>query len=220
MQTDAVVFDAYGTLFDVRSVQQETEQRFPGHGDAITGTWRRKQLEYTWLRSLMNRYKPFSGVTRDALVYAIKSRGLAPEESQIDDLMSAYLRLTAFPEARQALEQLAGRQRAILTNGDLPLIEPAVKAAGLNDVLDAILTVDTIRIYKPNPQAYALVTEHLGVDAQRVLFVSSNPFDVVGATQFGFRVAWIKRAGGQMDELDAKPAHTVETLTELLSLVD
>ncbi len=219
MQTDAVIFDAYGTLFDVRSVQQKTEEHFPGHGDAITETWRRKQLEYTWLRSLMNRYKPFSEVTRDALAYAIKNRGLTPEEHQIDGLMTAYLRLTAFPEARQALEDLAGRQRAILTNGDLPLIEPAVKAAGLGDVLDTILTVDTIRIYKPNPRAYALVTEHLGVEAARVLFVSSNPFDVVGATSFGFRVAWIKRAGGQMDELDTQPAHTVETLTELVRLV-
>ncbi len=219
MQTHAVIFDAYGTLFDVTSVQQQTEETFPGHGDAITELWRRKQLEYTWLRALMNRYKPFSQVTRDALVYAAKSRGLTPEAQQIQTLMAAYLTLHTFPEVTSVLAQLSNKRRAILTNGDLPLIEPAVRAAGLENALDAVLSVDSIQLYKPSPQAYALVTSQLKVRAEHVLFVSSNPFDVVGATNFGFRVAWVKRAGGQMDELDTAPAHTVETLTELLPLV-
>jgi 2-haloacid dehalogenase len=220
METEAVIFDAYGTLFDVRSVQEETERAFPGHGEAITELWRRKQLEYTWLRTLMNRYRKFSHVTRSALTYAIRNHGLTVDLGKIEHLMQAYLRLEAFPEVHEVLEALADRKRAILTNGDMGMIEPAVHAAGLENHLDTIISVDRIQTYKPSPQAYALVTNLLSVPAGHVLFVSSNPFDVVGATNFGFRVAWVKRGDGQMDELDTQPAHTVETLKELLPLVE
>lgn len=189
------VFDAYGTLYDAHSVAAATEEAFPGHGDAITQIWRLKQLEYTWLRSLMNRYEDFWTVTRESLVYTLDSLGLRAEPEVFDGVLNRYLHLSPYPEALDALEMLRGRghRTAILSNGSQTMLDALVHNTGLDPVLDAVISVDPKRIFKPSPEAYALVGERLGASPDDVVFVSSNPFDVCGAKSYGFKVAWIER---------------------------
>lgn len=220
MQTKAVIFDAYGTLLDVHSVHRRTESVFPGHGEAITRLWRAKQLEYTWLRTLMGRYEPFHTVTRDALRHAIRSRGLPSDEAVVERLMQAYESLELFPDVVEALEILSGYRRAVLTNADPGMIEPALRTAGLGGVLETVISVDTLRLYKPDPRTYALACSTLDLPPKDILFVSSNAFDVAGAASFGLRVAWVNRGGLVADELGVFPSHTVETLRALPALLD
>ncbi len=219
METKAVIFDAYGTLLDVHSVHRQTESAFPGHGEAITRQWRAKQLEYTWLRTLMVRYEPFHTVTRDALRYAIRSRGLPADETVIERLMQAYESLDLFPDVADALEALSGYRRAVLTNADPGMIEPAIRAAGLERVLETVISVDRLRLYKPDPRTYALACSMLDLAPEDILFVSSNAFDVAGAANFGLRVAWVNRGGLVADELGVFPSQTVETLRAIPELV-
>lgn len=204
------VFDAYGTLYDVHSVAAATEESFPGHGELITQVWRLKQLEYTWLRSLMGRYEDFWSVTRESLAYTLESLGLRADEAAFDAILDRYLHLSPHEEAIEALENLRadGHRLAILSNGSQGMLDDLVRNTGLDSLLDAVISVDSKRIFKPSPEAYSLVRETLGSNAEDVVFVSSNPFDVCGAKAFGFRVAWIERVSSEALRAEVNAAGT------------
>jgi 2-haloacid dehalogenase len=193
MAIKAFVFDAYGTLYDVQSVGAATEAAFPGHGDYITQVWRLKQLEYTWLRSLMRRYEDFRTVTRDSLGYTLGTIGLTADAALLDRIVDAYNRLAPYPEAAEALASLGGFRLAILSNGSPDMLDALVRNSGFDRYLEAVISVDAKRAYKPDPRAYELVRERLGVEPREVVFVSSNGFDVAGASSFGFKVVRIER---------------------------
>jgi 2-haloacid dehalogenase len=193
MAIKAVVFDAYGTLYDVHSVWRAIDAAFPGHGAYITQVWRLKQLEYSWLRSMMGRYEDFLTVSRESLDYTLGTLGLTADATLMGRLVGAYDALAPYPEARAGLEALGGMRRAILSNGSPAMLEALVRHSGLGDCLEAVISVDAKRVFKPNPRAYELVEERLGVRPAEVVFVSSNGFDVAGARNFGFRVVRIER---------------------------
>ena len=214
MTPEALVFDAYGTLYDVHSVQARAESLFPGKGAELSRLWRTKQLEYTWLRSLMRRYVPFSTVTREALAYACEALGLALTAERMEALMGEYLMLATFPEVSQAMERLAGRKLAILSNGSPDMLEPVVRHSGL--ALDAVLSVDELKVFKPAPEVYELAVRRLSLPKARIGFVSSNCWDALGARSFGFSVFWLNRAGLPVDRLGFRPDRVLRSLDEIL----
>jgi 2-haloacid dehalogenase len=207
------VFDAYGTLFDVHSVVDAGAAVTSDPG-ALSLLWRQKQLEYTWLRSLMGRYEDFWAVTEAALRYAVRRLEIHASEAQLRTLMDAYLHLACFPDARNALTVLRG-PRAILSNGAPTMLEAAVRSSGLAPLLDQVISVDRVRIYKPAAAVYALGPQTLGIPAADLLFVSSNAWDVAGAKAFGYRVAWCNRLGAPEEELGVRADYVVTTLGEL-----
>jgi 2-haloacid dehalogenase len=239
----AVVFDAYGTLYDIQSVAAVTEEAFPGYGEIITQIWRIKQLEYTWFRSLMRRYEDFSVITRDSLAYTIRVLGLNHDAATFERIMDKYLHLDLYPDAMATLAALKGRKLAILSNGSSGMLNALVRNTGLDRVLDATISIDSKKIFKPAPDAYALIESTLGVRPAEVLFVSSNPWDACGAKSFGLNVAWIERVTPeamalacvesdvvppltmfkairtQMDELGLEPDYRIHGLSELPELV-
>jgi len=231
MTIRALVFDAYGTLYDVQSVLAKAEALCPGKGEVITQVWRLKQLEYTWLRSLMQDYVDFWEVTGSALDYALRAAGAEPNDAIREPLMENYLHLDPHPEAREALAALAGHKLAILSNGSPRMLQELVRNSGVDRWIEAAISIDSVRAYKPHPSCYALVEPVLGVHKEEVLFVSSNSFDAVGAKAFGFEVAWIRRSGGggpatifgmlrgRAEELGHAPDHTVSALTDLPDLL-
>ena len=242
MTIKAVVFDAYGTLYDIQSVATVTEEAFPGYGDIITQIWRIKQLEYSWLRSLMRRYEDFSVITGESLSYTIRVLGLKHDAAAFGRIMDKYLHLDLYPDAKATLATLKDKKLAILSNGSSNMLNALVKNSGLDRVLDATISIDQQRIFKPAPDAYALIEEQLGVRPAEVLFVSSNPWDACGAKAFGLNVAWIERVTPeamalacvksdvvapltlfkalrtQMDELGVTPDHRIHALSELHGL--
>ncbi len=211
----ALVFDAYGTLFDVHSVQARCEAIWPGKGAQLSQLWRAKQLEYTWQRSLMGRYAPFSQVTRDALLYSCESLKLKIGESEAQALMHEYLNLAPYPEVRGALERLKGRKLAILTNGSQDMIEPLVKNRGMETTFDAVLSVDGLKIYKPAPQVYQFAVDRLKTPKEEIGFVSSNCWDALGAKSFGFTVYWINRTGAPVDRMGMDLEFVISSLKDL-----
>jgi 2-haloacid dehalogenase len=215
----ALVFDAYGTLFDVHSVIKLCNELWPGKGPALSQLWRAKQLEYTWQRSLMQRYEDFTHVTEAALRYGCKALGLALDDGARARLMQAYLRLDPYPEVPETLQRLAGKKRAILSNGSPTMLEPVVANAGLAKLLEAVISVDALRIFKPDPRVYALAVDRLGVPTGSIGFVSSNCWDAIGAMAFGVRVFWCNRAGAPLDELGVSLDHEMRSLAELPALV-
>jgi 2-haloacid dehalogenase len=219
MMVKALVFDAYGTLFDVRSVLSRCEEVFPGHGSDLTGLWRTKQLEYTWLRSLMGRYEDFWQVTQDGLVFACRSLGLAPSQDQIDHLMQAYLTLDTFPEIAAALEAVATVPCSILSNGSPRMLNSVVRNAGLEGRFRHILSVDEVRIYKPSPVVYQLAETHLGIQREEIGFVSSNCWDVAGGKAFGFKAYWLNRQDAPLEMLGFQPDGVIHSAMELTSVV-
>jgi len=243
MTIKAVVFDAYGTLYDIQSVASVTEEAFPGYGEIITQIWRIKQLEYSWLRSLMGRYQDFAVVTRESLAYTLRVLGLAHDDGAFERIMNKYLHLDLYPDAIAALAAMRGRKLAILSNGSPGMLDALVANSRLDRVLDATISVDAKKIFKPAPDAYSLIEERLGVPPSQVLFVSSNPWDACGAKAFGLTVAWIERVTPeamrlacikndvvppltmfkalrtQMDELGLEPDHRIHALAELPALV-
>jgi 2-haloacid dehalogenase len=212
MSIEALVFDAYGTLYDVHSVMRRCEACFPGKGTALSQLWRAKQLEYTWQRSLMQRYVPFSTVTREALVYSCAALGL-DATPHVDTLMAEYLALAPFPEVPKALSRLT-MKKAILSNGSPDLLDPLVRNSGLR--FDAVLSVDELKVYKPAPQVYELAVRRLGKPKERIGFVSSNCWDALGAKSFGFHVYWINRARAPLDRLGFRPDAEIHSLDEVL----
>ena len=205
------VFDAYGTLFDVHSVV-EAGRAITDDPATLSATWRQKQLEYTWLRALMGAYADFWAVTESALRHTIRRLGLTATEAQVRRLMEAYLSLACFPEVKAALERLAGRPRAVLSNGAPRMLAAAVASSGLAPHLEYVISVDTVKTYKPSPLVYALGPQTLGIAAGELLFVSSNAWDVAGAKAFGYRVAWCNRTSAPEEELGVRPDVVVPTL--------
>jgi 2-haloacid dehalogenase len=214
MPLEALVFDAYGTLFDVHSVAQRCESFFPGKGAQLSQLWRTKQLEYTWQRSLMRRYLPFSSVTREALAYACEALGLELTAERMEAIMSEYLRLAVFPDVERNLSRLS-LQKAILSNGSPDLLEPLVKNSGLD--FDAVLSVDEIKVFKPAAQVYQLAVDRLRIPSKNIGFVSSNCWDALGAKSFGFTVFWLNRSGAPVDRLGFQPDRIVRSLDAILS---
>ncbi|HZQ74786.1 MAG TPA: haloacid dehalogenase type II [Burkholderiales bacterium] len=213
MDLRALVFDAYGTLFDVHSVVRRCDAAWPGKGAQLSQLWRAKQLEYTWLRTLMERYAPFSQVTRESLAHACAMLGLPLDDETREALMAEYLRLSPYSDVPRALQQLRGPPHAILTNGSPDMIDPLVRASGL--AFDAVLSVDALKRFKPAPQVYQLAVERLGVPKESIGFVSSNCWDAAGAKSFGFRVCWINRLGAPADRLGFEPDAILKSLGDL-----
>lgn len=222
----AILFDAYGTLFDVHSVALMAEQIFPGKGAELSQLWRAKQIEYTYLRTLSGRYKGFWELTRDALHYALTRLGLEPANEPIDRLMSQYACLSTFPENLAALRQLkaSGLPLGILSNGTPEMLDIAIKSAGMGSfeskpLFDHVLSVDAVGQYKTAPAAYKLGVDALGMPAKEVLFVSSNGWDAIGATWFGYTSFWINRGGLPVEQLDVQPSATGRLLTDVLTYI-
>ena len=199
MAIKALVFDAYGTLYDVHSVYTRTEELCPGKGDLISQIWRLKQLEYTWLQTSLQEYRDFAFLTHASLDFALRAVGIEPSDSVTKPLFDKYLDLDPYPECKEALgklKALGSHKIAILSNGSTAMLSALVKNSGLDAYLDATISVDGARQFKPHPDCYALVEKALGVRRNEVLFVSSNGFDVAGAKRFGFKVVCIQRGGG------------------------
>jgi 2-haloacid dehalogenase len=213
MRPEAFVFDAYGTLYDVHSVAARCESNWPGKGTQLSVLWRTKQLEYTWQRSLMQRYAPFSTVTRDALAYSCEALKLELSVAQTEGLMAEYLNLSLYPDVVRTLQALNTR-KAILSNGSPDMLLPLVQNSGVE--LDAVISVDELRVFKPAPQVYALAVEKLHLDHSKIGFVSSNCWDAMGAKSYGFNVYWINRAGAPVDRLGFKPDRMLASLNEIL----
>ncbi|MBA2352739.1 MAG: haloacid dehalogenase type II [Burkholderiales bacterium] len=215
MTIKALVFDAYGTLFDVHSVIALAERIFPGQGQALSQLWRAKQLEYTWLRSLLQRYENFETVTRDALAHSCDALKLNIAPAELQKLTDAYLHLAPYPEARGALQSLSAHRLVILSNGCPAMLNPLVQNAGFSEFFDYVLSVDKLKIYKPDPRVYRMAADTLGLAPTDIGFVSSNFWDVSGAGHFGFRSFWINRSGAIADALGYRPAAILAALTEL-----
>lgn len=215
---DAIVFDAYGTVFDVESVAAACETACPGHGSQVSQIWRQKQLEYTWLRTVMGRYSDFEQVNREALTCAIQqTRVTVNEQHGLEPLLRAYRELTPHPEVPQALRALRGLPRAILSNGTQGMLDAVVRRAQLEEAFARILSVDDLATYKPDPAVYQSAVTALEVPRDRILFVSSNGWDVAGAKAFGFQVAWVNRRRQPLDAIGGPPDYEV---TDLLALVE
>jgi 2-haloacid dehalogenase len=241
MAIKTVVFDAYGTLYDVHSVYAKIEELCPGKGDLISQIWRLKQLEYTWLQTSLLEYRDFGFLTRASLEFALRATGIEPSERITKPLFDKYLDLDPYPEAKHALRKLnsvGGYKLAILSNGSTAMLSALVTNSGLGAYLDATISVDSAKKFKPHPDCYALVEKALGVKSDEVMFVSSNGFDVVGAKHFGFKVAWIRRGGaaespagpvspaqmyrllrGNAETLGYQQDYTVSALTELSGIL-
>lgn len=216
----ALVFDAYGTIFDVHSVVSTCEQLFPGHGKALSQAWRAKQLEYTWLRNSMGRHVDFDVVTREALQVACAGLALTYTEEALATLNATYRTLTPFADALGALQQLRGRYPlTILSNGTPAMLEAVVRHSGLHETFRAVLSVEEVGVFKPDQRVYQLAVDRLNTPREAMGFVSSNGWDAAGAKAFGLHTFWINRAGLPMERLDAPPDHVLKSLAELPALL-
>lgn len=224
MPITTCVFDAYGTLFDVGAAARRAAQE-PEHADLaeiwpdIARDWRRKQLEYTWLRAVAGRHCDFWQVTQDGLDWALDAHGVTAPATR-PRLLSLYRELDAYPEVPAMLRALRdkGLHTAILSNGSPDMLQDAVQSAGIADLLDAVLSVESVGVFKPHDRVYDLVGAHFGCDRGEVLFVSSNGWDAAGAAGYGFQTAWVNRAGEPVDRLYAQPAHILPDLTKIPEL--
>lgn len=216
----AYVFDAYGTLFDVHSAVGRFRDDIGDKADQLSALWRDKQLQYTWVRALAGRHKPFDAVTADGLDFAIAAVGGVPGGVR-DKLLEAYMTLDAYPEVPEVLRQLkdGGAKLAILSNGSPGMLEAAVNSSGIAELLDATLSVEDVGVFKPDPKVYQLAVDRLGVAAGEISFQSSNRWDVAGAVSYGFNCVWINRFN-QPDEFDdMAPGHVITSLSPLPGLV-
>ena len=211
----ALAFDAYGTLFDVHSVISTCNEMFPDKGSALSQLWRAKQLEYTWLRSLMGRYEDFWQVTESALIFACRSLDLECPVATRQKLMDAYLHLDPFPEVRQALQSLSRYKLAILSNGSPRMLATVVENASLKSLFADVISVDELKIFKPSPRVYELASRHLNVSQNAIGFVSSNFWDIAGARSFGLWTCWINRNKAPEEELGFRPDAVIGGLGEL-----
>jgi 2-haloacid dehalogenase len=229
MRVRAVLFDAYGTLFDVHSVALLAAQFWPGQGERLSLLWRDKQIEYTRLVSMSGprssdgseHYRPFWDITRAALQYTAEKLQLGITPTQEDRLMNEYRHLSAFPENREVLAELQGRgmPAGILSNGDPEMLDVAVKSAGFGEFLQHVISVHPARRFKTDPAAYALGTAAFGLPAREILFVSSNCWDAIGATWFGYTTLWVNRNRVPMDRLGTTPTHSGISLRDVLPLL-
>jgi 2-haloacid dehalogenase len=218
--TEICVFDAYGTLFDFNSAVARHRDAIGPKADALADMWRQKQIQYTWLRNGMGAYAKFWQVTGEALDHCLAVHGIA-DPAVRDKLMNAYLALDPFPEVPAMLDRLksAGVRLAILSNGNPEMLDPMVSASGLADRFEAVLSVDSVGIYKVAPEVYGLVEARCGVKPDKVCFLSSNCWDAHGAAHFGFRTMWINRAGAPDDNLPGTIVTQLKDLSQLPSLL-
>lgn len=216
----ACVFDAYGTLFDFAAAARGCRDALGDNLDKLTTVWRDKQLQYTWLRAVQGHHVDFWRVTGDALDFALESLGLETPALR-DRLMGLYLKLDPFPEVPQVLRSLksAGFKTAILSNGSPAMLHDVVKAAGLDGLLDHVLSVEEVGVYKPHAKVYELATKHLGVPAEVISYQSSNAWDAYAASAFGMKVVWCNRYGQRRERLPGAPDREVRSLSELPALV-
>ena len=220
MTIRALVYDAYGTIFDVSSVIGRCETHFPGKGAQISDLWRTKQLEYTWLLSLMGRYKDFWHLTEAGLRFSCRALSLELTDDIRHDLMDNYLSLTPYTEVAATLESLSQKiPQAILSNGSKKMLNTVVENAGLNKFLGNVLSVDDVGIFKPAPKVYQLATDRLGIPTEEIGFVSSNSWDAAGAKAFGFQVFWINRFQRPVEELELDPDFVIDTLDKILPMI-
>ena len=222
MKIRAVLFDAYGTLFDVFSVALLADQLFPGHGERLSVIWRDKQIEYTRLVSMSGsggeHYRPFWEITRAALRYAAARLDLALTAAAEEQLMNQYRHLSAFAENHGVLTELKRRgvSTGILSNGDPEMLAVSVKSAGFGGLLQHLISVHSVRRFKTDPAAYALGPQTLGLPAREILFVSSNAWDAIGATWHGYTTLWINRTGAPKEQLGTEPTYTGRSLRDVL----
>ena len=211
------VFDAYGTLFDVHSAASCQQARLGEKAQAVSALWRSKQLEYTWLRSLMQRYVDFWQVTQDSLDYALDSHGIDDIKLR-QDLLNAYQELACYQEVSETLLNLKelGLGTAVLSNGAPKMLKAGVRNCNLEEILDSVFSVDSIGIFKPAPQVYQLATDRLGCTPEEILFFSSNAWDVSGASTFGFQAVWVNRFGQAPERLHGTPVLEIKTLDAVL----
>lgn len=211
------VFDAYGTLFDVFSVTEKCEELFPGNGNTISQTWRKKQLEYSYLRQMMGKYRPFSEITRDALRFAVAEANQELSTHDQEVLLDAYRKLKVYEEAPQVLKELneQGVTLAIFSNGSHDMLDPLVEQSSLSGLIDYIISADDVKQYKPTPASYTHVLDTLEIKRDNVLFMSSNGWDISGAQSFGFHTAWINRKEQPVEELNLVPNSIYNDLTGL-----
>jgi 2-haloacid dehalogenase len=216
----ACVFDAYGTLFDFNSAVGKYRDRFGDKADQVSALWRTKQLEYTWLRSLMRQHKDFWQVTQDALDYALDACGIAHRDLR-NDLIDAYLHLEPYSDVPETLRTLKshGLRPAILSNGSPAMLEAAVKSSKLEDVIEAALSVEQVGVYKPDPRVYRLAEDSLKLRGEEIVFLSANAWDAVGAANAGLRVVWINRFGQRRERLPSQPDAVIKTLLDLPELL-
>jgi 2-haloacid dehalogenase len=222
MSLQAIAFDAYGTLFDVYSIGALAEKLFPERGAALAELWRDKQIEYTRLRTMCSMYKPFWEVTQDALVFSCKKLKLDLSFQAQNALMGQYAKLQAFPENLGVLQRLQTMdlKMAILSNGNPQMLESVVKAAGMQGVFSHLLSVDAVKKFKTAPEAYQLGPDIFGVPAKKILFVSSNCWDVCGASWFGYTTFWVNRTDAPLEELGVAPHGQGRTLNDLVKFVE
>jgi 2-haloacid dehalogenase len=216
----ACVFDAYGTLFDFAAAANGCRDVLGNDADRLTALWRDKQLQYTWLRALQSRHADFWQVTGDALDFALETLGI-DRSGLRDRLMRLYLTLDMFPEVPDTLRRLkaAGLRTAILSNGSPSMLDAAVKGNQLEALLDAVLSVEEVGVYKTHPKVYRLAVDRLGISASAISFQSSNAWDAYAASAFGMRVVWCNRYGQRPERLPGRPDHEIRTLSELPALV-
>lgn len=219
VRPDALVFDVYGTLLDVASVEATCQTVVPEPA-AFVGLWRRKQLEYTWNRALMGRYADFENVTSEALDHVAELSGVRLDPALRQRLMDAWTDLRMYPEVVGALDRLAPRPLAVLSNGTPRMLEEVLARAGLGGRFAHVLSVDAVRTYKPDPAVYELAERALGLTRDRLLFVSANGWDAAGATAFGLPTAWVNRGDGPPDRLGTTPDLEVRDLAELADRID
>ncbi len=215
---EAVLFDAYGTLFDVYSVGLLAEQMFPGQGEALALLWRDKQIDYTRLCSMSQRYRPFWELTRAGLRFAGHKLKLAMGSEAEDRLMNQYRHLSAFPENREVLQALKSRgiRAGIISNGDPDMLAVAIKSAGFQDLIDPVLSAHSVQRFKTDAAVYGLGPTTLGLPAKKILLVSSNCWDAIGATWFGYTTLWVNRAGAPIEQLGIQPTRTGSSLRNTL----
>lgn len=211
------IFDLYGTLVDVHTVARNGDELFPGRGDELSRLWRQKQLEYTWLLTLMERYEPFEAVTQRALNFSLGQLGLELGEADRVRLGQAYLKLNAYLGTIEGLASMrrAGIRLTVLSNGSERSIDAVLRHAGLRDAVDQVLSVERVQRFKPHPAAYGMATANSASGLQSMLFVSSNAWDASGAGNFGFQTCWINRVGQPFEELGQRPTMTVANISEL-----
>lgn len=213
----AFVFDVYGTLFDVHSVQQKAEQFYPQKGKEISTLWRQKQVEYSFLRQMMGRYDTFWNITRDALHYALNYYELEITAEKIEGLMNAYLLLSPYPEVKEVLSKVNAKRLAVFSNGSYDMLNPLIQNSGFAHLFSEIISVDDRRQYKPTPASYNYVLDILQLDRNEILFMSSNGWDISGARSFGFQTAWINRNHLPVENLNENPHHIYPDLRGILT---
>ena len=219
MKAKAIVFDAYGTLFDVNSAAEKCKDKIGSKWEAFANHWRTTQLEYTWLRSLMNRHKNFWDVTEDSLDKSI--RVFSIDKNMKNDLLNLYKILSPYPEVKEVLESLKKKsfKLAILSNGTPSLLSDLIKNSDLNNLFDDLFSVEEVKVYKPDSRVYELPVKKYNIKASEVTFLSANTWDVSGGGNFGYNSIWVNRNKSEFDILDYQPKNEINNLKQLLDIV-